>query len=73
MQAGNNNMSDFCNCASCPHHCGDEEQDDDIKSVLDDDAAKAATADKNVKKLKSDIEKLGFNVEDTKDGMKVSS
>jgi hypothetical protein len=74
-------MSDFCNCASCPHHCGSEDEDidediTDIKSLLDGDekdVEKVKKAKKQVEKLKKDIKKLGFKLDDTKDGLRVSN
>lgn len=69
-------MGDFCNCASCPNHCGGEDEDKiDIKSLLDGDekdVEKVKKAKKQVEKLKKDIKKLGFKLDDTKDGLRVS-
>jgi len=58
-------MGDFCNCAQCPHHCGDEENNED------DDARKEAQ--KKLKNLEDDIQALGFKTEETEEGIKVSN
>ena len=74
MQAGNNNnMSDFCDCSKCPHHCGgDEEETENIKDFLDNEIANEEEANKKVEDLKEDIEKIGFKIKTTKDGLTVS-
>ncbi|MFA5899079.1 MAG: hypothetical protein WC829_08195 [Hyphomicrobium sp.] len=57
-------MGDSCNCAQCPHHCGDEENN------ADDDAEKEAQ--KKLKNLEDDIQALGFKTEEGEDGIKVT-
>ena len=57
-------MGDFCNCAQCPHHCGEEEATEDA------DAKKEAQ--KKLKNLEADIQALGFKIEEGKDGIKVT-
>ena len=61
-------MSDFCNCSNCPHHCDDQEESTE-KDTLEE---QTKNADKRIQKLKSDIKKLGFNLEETKDGLRIS-
>lgn len=55
-------MSDFCDCSQCPHHC-------DEKNELD---SSVEVAQEKIAKLEAEIESLGFKVEETKDGIKVS-
>ena len=31
----NNTMDDFCDCSQCPHHCGDNEEEDFINDIAD--------------------------------------
>lgn len=71
-------MDNSCNCAHCPHSCGDEEEveknDDEPANLpakaLAKEGAKA-TADK-VEKLKQAILNLGFKLEDTEKGIRVT-
>jgi hypothetical protein len=56
-------MSDFCDCVNCPHHCEAEDMENKLepKSVED-----------KIKNLEADISALGFRVEETKEGIRVS-
>jgi|GEM_PF-6724297 len=87
MQAGNNNMDDFCDCSSCPHHCGGDDEvdaraddkggmttpnlDESSEASDDEDADALASAEKKVKKLKKAIRALGFKLKDTEEGIRV--
>ncbi len=55
-------MSDFCDCSRCPQHCGNDEEIEE-----------GVEAQEKVKKLEEDIAALGFKVEETEDGIKVSN
>lgn len=57
-------MTDFCDCANCPHHCNEEDSADKDSDQKD--------TDQKMQKLRSDIEELGFKLEDTEDGLRVS-
>ncbi len=74
-----------CNCAHCHNHCG-EEDNENIKEDsgeqnledsslendnMDESASAKASADK-VEKLKQAIIALGFNIENTEKGLRIS-
>ncbi len=58
-------MSDFCDCANCPHHCEAE----DIKNKTE---STSKDVQEKIKNLEADISALGFNVEETEEGIRVS-
>ncbi|MEI6587976.1 MAG: hypothetical protein WCO05_03450 [Candidatus Moraniibacteriota bacterium] len=75
-------MNDFCDCSQCPHHCG---EDDEINLPAEDTSTKPApddsednpldnkvAAEEKIEKLKKAISDLGFKLEDTKEGIRVS-
>ncbi|HAI73841.1 MAG TPA: hypothetical protein DCS28_02400 [Candidatus Moranbacteria bacterium] len=68
-----------CNCARCPHSCGDEKEPEkngnkQIPEESNDDSSEETkiTANKKIEKLKQAILNLGFKLEDTKKGIRVS-
>ncbi len=58
-------MSDFCDCANCPHHCEAKDAENKTESTPKD-------VQEKIKNLEADISALGFNVEETEEGIKVS-
>lgn len=69
-----------CNCAHCPHSCGNEEEveknEEQVSEESNDndsseDEAKN-TANKKVERLKQAILNLGFKLENTTEGIRVS-
>lgn len=77
-------MDNSCNCAHCPHSCGDKEEiekndDEQISEESSDDtssekepAVVKATTTRKVEKLKQAILNLGFKLEDTEKGIRVT-
>lgn len=76
-------MDDSCDCSKCPHHCGGDDEDlEDKKEKADssapaDDSTDDFSNDENsagekVDKLKKAIAALGFKLEDTEQGIRVT-
>ena len=61
-------MGTDCNCGHCD--CGDEKKPEDDSAFQP--SSDEAMASKKVEKLKKSIEDLGFKVEETEEGIKIS-